>query len=106
MLSDEVPSSLRIVQVPVAFASAALVGLLLSVLVSLAAHVSFRRRVSASQLAALPMRSPLGAGGSILGFMLIIVAVLETSWHSRLTLVSIAVYMAALTGAYFLLKKK
>jgi amino acid transporter, AAT family len=90
----------------VSILGAALVGLLLSVLVSLAAHVSFRRRVSASQFSALPMRSPLGAGGSILGFMLIIVAVLETSWHSRLTLVSIAVYMAVLTGAYFLLKKK
>jgi amino acid transporter, AAT family len=90
----------------VSILGAALVGLLLSVLVSLAAHVSFRRRVSASQLAALPMRSPLGAGGSILGFLLIIVAVLETSWHSRLTLVSTAAYMAVLTGAYFLLKKK
>jgi amino acid transporter, AAT family len=89
----------------VSILGAALVGLLLSVLVSLAAHVSFRQRVSASQLAALPMRSPLGAGGSILGFLLIIVAVLETSWHSRLTLVSIIAYMAVLTGAYFLLKK-
>ncbi len=90
----------------VSILGAALVGLLLSVLVSLAAHVSFRRRVTASQLAALPMRSPLGAGGSILGFLLIIVAVLETSWHSRLTLVSIFGYMVVLTGAYFLLKKK
>ena len=53
----------------------------------------------------LPMRSPLGAWGSALGFLLIIVALLETGWDSRLTLISGAVYMVVLTAAYFLLKK-
>jgi amino acid transporter, AAT family len=86
--------------------STALMGFLLAWLVSLAAHVRFRQKASAAQLATLPMRSPLGAWGSALGFVLIIVAVLETGWHSHLTLISDAVYMVALTAAYFLLKKK
>ncbi len=90
----------------VSILGAALVGMLLSWLVSLAAHVKFRQRLSASQLAALPMRSPLGAWGSALGFVLIIVALLETGWHSLLTLISGAVYMVGLTAAYFLLKRK
>ncbi|MGH9503129.1 MAG: amino acid permease [Terriglobales bacterium] len=90
----------------VSILGAALVGMLLSWLVSLAAHIKFRQKLSASQIAALPMRSPLGAWGSGLGFVLIIVAVLETGWNSHLTLISGAVYMVVLTAAYFLLKKK
>ncbi len=86
----------------VSILSAALVGLLLSWLVSLAAHVKFRQRLSADQLAALPMRSPLGAWGSALGFVLVLLAFLETG---HLTLISGAVYMIVLTAAYFLLKK-
>lgn len=89
----------------VSILGAALVGMLLSWLVSLAAHVQFRRRLSAGQLAALPMRSPLGAWGSGLGFVLIMMAILETGWNSHLTLISGAVYMVVLTAAYFLLKK-
>src|SRR6266700_3077205 len=75
-------------------------------LFSLAAHVKFRQRLSVQQLAALPMRSPLGAWGSAVGFVLIILAFLETGWKSHLTLISGAVYMAVLTGAYFLLKRQ
>ena len=90
----------------VSILGAALVGMMLAWLVSLAAHIQFRWKLSASQLGALPMRSPLGAWGSALGFVLILVAFLETSWNSHLTLVSGAVYMVVLTAAYFLLKKK
>jgi L-asparagine transporter-like permease len=89
----------------VSILGAALVGMLLSWLVSLAAHVKFRQTLSAGQLDALPMRSPLGAWGSALGFVLIIVAVLETGWKSHLTLISGAVYVVGLTAAYFLIKK-
>ena len=89
----------------VSILGAALVGMLLSWLVSLAAHVKFRQKISASELSALPMRSPLGAWGSAVGFVLIIVAILQTGWHSHLTLISGAVYMVVLTAAYFLLKK-
>jgi amino acid transporter, AAT family len=85
---------------------AALIGILLSWMITLAAHVKFRRQASASQLAALPMRSPLGAWGSALGLVLIIVAVLETGWNSRLTLISGALYVVVLTAAYFQLKTK
>jgi hypothetical protein len=52
------------------------------------------------------MRSPLGAWGSALGFILIVVAFLETGWHSHLTLISGALYMVVLTVAYFLLKNR
>src|SRR5216683_1834802 len=90
----------------VSILGAALVGMLLSWLVSLAAHVKFRQKLSSSQVAALPMRSPLGAWGSTLGFLLIIVAVLETGWRSHLTLISGAVYVVVLTAAYFLLRKR
>jgi AAT family amino acid transporter len=86
----------------VSILGAALVGMLLSWLVSLAAHVKFRQRLSADQLAALPMRSPLGAWGSALGFVLVILGILETG---RLTLISGAVYMVVLTAAYWLMKK-
>jgi AAT family amino acid transporter len=90
----------------VSILGAALVGMLLSWLVSLAAHFQFRRKLAPSQLAALPMRSPLGAWGSALGFVLIIVAILETGWNSHLTLISGAVYMVVLTAAYFILKRR
>ena len=89
----------------VSILGAALVGMLLSWLVSLAAHVKFRQKIPASELATLPMQSPLGAWGSAVGFVLIIVAILQTGWHSHLTLISGAVYMVVLTAAYFLLKK-
>jgi L-asparagine transporter-like permease len=89
----------------VSILNGALVGMLLSWLVSLAAHVSFRRRLSAGQLAALPMRSPLGAWGSVLGFVLLVAAILETGWASHLILISGAIYMIVLTLAYWLLKK-
>jgi len=79
--------------------------MLLSWLVSLAAHIRFRQTLSPSQLAALPLRSPLGAWGSGLGFVLILVALLQTGWHSQLTLISGAVYMVVLTAAYFLMKR-
>jgi amino acid transporter, AAT family len=90
----------------VSILGAALVGMLLSWLVSLVAHIRFRRKLDASQLAGLPMRSPFGSWGSAVGFALIIAAVLETGWHSHLTLISGAVYLVILTGAYFLLKGK
>src|SRR5271167_756832 len=46
---------------------AAFSGLIFSWVVSLAAHVSFRRRLTPQQLAALPMHSPLGIWGSMIG---------------------------------------
>ncbi len=89
----------------VSILGAALVGMLMSWLVSLAAHVRFRQRLSKTEIAALPIRSPLGAWGSALGFVLVIVCILEAGVKSHLTLISGAIYIVILTVAYHLLKK-
>lgn len=85
--------------------NAALFGLLLSWLVSLAAHVRFRRRLGPGELAGLPRRSPLGALGSQIGLLLIVLTILKTWWDSRLGLVSSLVYLLVLNVAYLLLRK-
>jgi L-asparagine transporter-like permease len=82
----------------------ALFGLMLSWLVSLAAHVSFRKRMSRAQVAELPMRSPLGAWGSMLGLTLVNAAILKTWWDSRVSLLSGLSTILLLTAAYLLLK--
>jgi AAT family amino acid transporter len=87
----------------------ALFGLMLSWLVSLAAHISFRKRLRPAQITALPMRSPLGAWGSILGLTLITAALLKTWWDSRVSLLSGVSTLLILSAAYFILsasKKK
>ena len=88
----------------VSILAAVLVGMLLSWLVSLAAHVQFRRTRTRQDMQALPFRSPLGAWGSVLGFVMIIAALFKTD--SRVALISGAVFMIVLTAAYFLLKKR
>jgi AAT family amino acid transporter len=82
----------------------ALFGLMLSWLVSLAAHISFRQRTSSTQIAALPMRSPLGAWGSIVGLSLVTVATLKTWWDSRVSLISGVSTLLLLTIAYMFLR--
>ena len=84
---------------------AAFSGLILSWVVSLAAHVSFRWRLTSQQVAALPMRSPLGIWGSAVGFVLVSVAVLHTLFSSRVNLIGGLVFLAALTIAYLGLKR-
>jgi amino acid transporter, AAT family len=84
----------------------ALFGLMLSWLVSLAAHISFRQRTDRAQIAALPMRAPLGAWGSALGLALVTAAVLKTWWDSRVSLISGALTLVILTIAYRLLRSE
>jgi L-asparagine transporter-like permease len=84
---------------------AAFSGLIFSWVVSLAAHVSFRRRLTPQQLAALPMRSPLGIWGSMLGFVLVSVAVLHTLFSSRINALGGLVFFTGLTIAYVVLKR-
>jgi len=84
--------------------TAALFGLMLSWLVSLAAHISFRIRASSTELAALPMRSPLGICGSLLGFTLVTAAVLKTWWDSRISLLSGLSTLFLLTISYMFLR--
>jgi L-asparagine transporter-like permease len=85
---------------------AAFSGLIFSWVVCLAAHISFRRRLTPQQVAALPMRSPLGLWGSILGFVLVSTAILHTLLASRVNEVGGLVFFAALTLAYLLLKHR
>jgi L-asparagine transporter-like permease len=88
----------------VSILTAALFGLLLSWLVSLASHVRFRRHASPRELAGLPRRSPLGAIGSEIGFVLIVLAILKTWWDSRMALASGVVYLLVLNALYLLLR--
>jgi L-asparagine transporter-like permease len=84
---------------------AAFSGLIFSWVVSLAAHVSFRRRLTREQVAALPMRSPLGIWGSMLGFILVSAAILQTLRSSRINQLGALVFFGGLTIAYVLLKR-
>jgi L-asparagine transporter-like permease len=83
---------------------AAFSGLIFSWVVSLAAHISFRRRLSPAQIAALPMLSPLGIWGSIIGFLLTCAAVLHTLFATRINAIGGFTFFAALTAAYLFLK--
>jgi len=85
---------------------AAFSGMILSWLVSLAAHVSFRRRHSPAELAALPLRSPLGQWGSILGFTLVADALVQTWLYPLVNLWSGLTCLAVLTLAFFVLKPR
>lgn len=85
---------------------AAFTGMILSWLISLASHVNFRRRHSPEQLTALPLRSPLGTWGSILGFVMVSVATIQTWLSPRMNLWSALVCLAALVTAYGVLKPR
>jgi L-asparagine transporter-like permease len=86
---------------------ASLVGGMLAWLVSLLAHVEFRRRINPNQIAALPFRSPLGAEGSMLGFVAVLAAILATWFvpQLRITVVSAGPYLLILSVAYWLVRR-
>lgn len=83
---------------------AAFTGMILAWLVSLAAHINFRRSRSPQQLAALPLRSPLGTWGSILGLVLVSIALIQTWLSPRVNLWSGLSCVAALIFAFLLLR--
>src|ERR1700688_958172 len=85
---------------------AAFSGLILSWVVSLAAHVSFRWRLTPDQVAALPMRSPVGVWGSMLGFVLVSAAVVQTLFSTRVNAIGGIGFFVLLTAAYLLLKRR
>src|SRR5689334_10605415 len=87
--------------------NAALVGGMIAWLVSLLAHVRFRRRVSNAQLAEIGLRSPLGGIGSILGFIAIVAAIACTWWVSQSSVAakSAGIYLVVLTVAYFAVRR-
>jgi L-asparagine transporter-like permease len=83
---------------------AAFTGLIVGMLVALAAHVSFRTRHSAEELAKLPLRSPLGRWGSILGFTMFAIS-LEQAWqHPIMNLWSGLTCLGVLILAYMIAK--
>jgi amino acid transporter, AAT family len=88
--------------------NASLVGGMLAWLISLLAHVRFRRTVSAAQLAEIGLRSPLGSVGSILGFIAIVAAIACTWWVSQSSVAakSAGIYLVVLSAAYWMVKKK
>jgi amino acid transporter, AAT family len=84
----------------------ALFGMMLSWLVSLAAHISFRRGLGPEAISELPMRSPLGSAGSALGLLLVSATVVKGWWDSRVNLVSGVTLLLGLTAAYFLIRMR
>jgi amino acid transporter, AAT family len=85
---------------------AAFSGLFLCWVISLAAHVSFRWRLTRSEVAALPMRSPLGMWGSILGFVLASASIFQTVVSSHVNELGALAFLLGLSIAYVLLKRK
>jgi L-asparagine transporter-like permease len=83
---------------------AAFTGMILSWLVSLAAHISFRHRRKPEDLAALPLRSPLGQWGSILGLIMVTIALVQTWLSPIMNLWSGLACFAALLLAYAVAK--
>jgi len=79
-------------------------GMILSWVVSLAAHVSFRRRLSSETLQALPLRSPLGAAGSVVGLSVVSAVVLKGWWDSRVNRMSAIFYLIFFTLAWWMIK--
>jgi L-asparagine transporter-like permease len=83
---------------------AAFFGMILSWVVSLAAHVVFRRRMTPEEVAHLPMRSPLGSFGSAIGLVVVVATIAKGWWDSPINLVSGTLYLVVLSIAYYFLK--
>ena len=81
-------------------------GMMLSWIISLAAHINFRRRLTIAQVAEIPARSPLGKWGSMVGLAVVVSAVGKTWWDSNVNLVAGLTFLIALTALYFILRGK
>lgn len=79
-------------------------GMILSWIISLAAHISFRSRITAAEAAKIPARSPLGKWGSIIGLTVVIAAVGKTWWDSRINLIAGLTFLIALSFLYLFLR--
>jgi L-asparagine transporter-like permease len=79
-------------------------GMMLSWIISLAAHISFRQRLATEQSSALPARSPLGQWGSIIGLSVIFACVAKTWLDSRVNLISGVTFLIGLTAYYAVVK--
>ncbi len=85
---------------------AAFTGMILSWLVSLAAHISFRFTKRPEELAALPLRSPLGAWGSVIGFIAVTIALIQTWLHPLMNFYSGAASLLLLTVSYVAIRSR
>jgi AAT family amino acid transporter len=81
-------------------------GMMLSWIVSLAAHINFRRRMTPAEAKKIPARSPLGKWGSVVGLAVVLASVGKTWWDSRINLIAGLTFLIALTVLYFLLRAK
>src|SRR3954466_5061902 len=72
-------------------------GMLLSWIVSLAAHISFRRSITPAQASAIPAPSPLKGWGSVIGLMVVLAAIGKTWYDSRVNLISGLCFLIGLT---------
>ncbi len=81
-------------------------GMMLSWIVSLAAHISFRRRITPEQAAAIPAKSPLKGWGSVIGLTVVLAAIGKTWYDSRINLISGVSFLIGLTVLYFLLRPR
>jgi amino acid transporter, AAT family len=79
-------------------------GMMLSWMVSLAAHINFRRRLTPLEVAEIPAKSPLGKWGSIIGLSVVLGAVGKTWWDSRINLAAGLIFLIALTVLYYVLR--
>jgi amino acid transporter, AAT family len=84
----------------------AFLGIILAWIVSLAAHINFRRQLTAAQTAEIPSPSPLGKWGSIIGLLVIVASTAKTWWDSRINLIAGVTFLIALTILYYLLRPK
>jgi L-asparagine transporter-like permease len=80
--------------------------MMLSWIVSLAAHINFRRRLTAEQALEIPARSPLGKWGSIIGLVVVVTAIGKTWWDSRINLAAGMTFLIALSFLYLLLRPR
>jgi amino acid transporter, AAT family len=85
-----------------------LAGGMLAWCIALASHVAMRRKLSPEEVAALPMRAPGGATGSMIAFVAIVLAVVSTWWvpQARIAIVSAGPYLLLLSAFYFLARSQ
>jgi AAT family amino acid transporter len=75
-------------------------GMMLSWIITLAAHINFRRRLPAGASNDIPARSPLGKWGSIVGLAVVLASVGKTWFDSRVNLIAGVTFLIGLTIAY------
>jgi len=83
---------------------AAFFGMMLSWVVSLAAHIVFRARLSEERAAALPLRSPLKGWGSAVGLTVVTAVILKGWWDSPINRISGLLYLFLLSAAYLVIR--